>query len=72
LEIDINYPKTLHKLHNDFPFLPENKFPLNSRVKKLLIILEPKYNYVAHYRNLKQVIANELVVIKVYRILRFS
>jgi hypothetical protein len=72
LEVDIDYLEKLHKLHNDFPFLPEKKFSPNLRVKKLLTTLEPKYNYILHYRNLKQAIANEIVVTKVHRILRFS
>ncbi|XP_022180830.1 uncharacterized protein LOC111041004 [Myzus persicae] len=34
LEVDIDYPKHLHKTHNDFPFLPLNECPPNSKVKK--------------------------------------
>ncbi len=72
LEVDVIYPKQLHDNHNDFPFLPENKCPPNSKVKKLLTTLESKFNYVVHYRNLKQAIVNGLKVKKVHRILRFS
>lgn len=72
LEVDVIYPKQLHDNHNDFPFLPENKCPPNSKVKKLITTLESKFNYVVHYRNLKQAIANGLKVKKVHRILRFS
>ena len=25
LEVDVEYPKNLHKLHSDLPFLPERK-----------------------------------------------
>ncbi|KAL4083783.1 hypothetical protein QTP88_029099 [Uroleucon formosanum] len=42
LEVDIDYPKHLHKTHNDFPFLPLNECPPNSKVKKLLTTLLPK------------------------------
>ncbi|KAF0753369.1 Uncharacterized protein FWK35_00013097 [Aphis craccivora] len=28
-EVDVDYPKNLHKTHNDFPFLPLNKCPPN-------------------------------------------
>ncbi|KAF0752007.1 Uncharacterized protein FWK35_00012627, partial [Aphis craccivora] len=72
LEVDVIYPKQLHDNHNDFPFLPENKCPHNSKVKKLLTTLESKFNYVVHYRNLKQAIVNGLKVKKVHRILHFS
>ncbi|KAE9522284.1 hypothetical protein AGLY_017327 [Aphis glycines] len=42
LEVDVDYPKNLHKTHNDFPFLPLNECPPNSNVKKLLTTLLPK------------------------------
>jgi len=32
--VDISDPKELHNLHNDLPFLPENKIPPCSKVKK--------------------------------------
>ncbi|KAE9521487.1 hypothetical protein AGLY_018121, partial [Aphis glycines] len=31
LEVDVDYPKNLHKTHNDFPFLPLNECPPNSK-----------------------------------------
>ncbi|XP_057296306.1 uncharacterized protein LOC130625271 [Hydractinia symbiolongicarpus] len=34
LEVDVNYPKKLHKLHNDLPFLPE-KMRLNNDCEML-------------------------------------
>ncbi|KAE9522371.1 hypothetical protein AGLY_017202, partial [Aphis glycines] len=57
LEVDVDYPKNLHKTHNDFPFLPLNECPPNSKVKKLLTTLLPKKNYIVHYKNLKQAIS---------------
>ena len=35
LEVDLEYPKELHDLHNDFPLAPENIIPPGSKVKKL-------------------------------------
>ncbi|XP_025407099.1 uncharacterized protein LOC112681055 [Sipha flava] len=72
LEVDTDYSKSLHKIHNEFPFLPHNTYPPNSKVKKLLTTLTPKKNYVVHYRNLKQAIANGINVTKVHRIIRFK
>uniref|UniRef100_A0A2S2R9P8 DNA-directed DNA polymerase n=1 Tax=Sipha flava TaxID=143950 RepID=A0A2S2R9P8_9HEMI len=72
LEVDTDYPKYLHSFHNDFPFLPENSYPPNSKIRKLLTTLTPKINYVVHYKNLKQAIANGINVIKVHRIIRFK
>lgn len=72
LEVDIEYPKHLHKNHNDFPFLPFNECPPNSKVKKLLTTLSSKKNYIIHYKNLKQAIANGIKVTKIHRAIRFS
>jgi len=72
LEVDIDYPKHLHKTHNDFPFLPLNECPPNSKVKKLLTTLLPKKNYIVHYKNLKQAISHGLKLVKIHRAIRFS
>jgi len=71
LEVDTDYPKYLHKAHNEFPFLPHNSCPPNSKVPKLLTTLTAKHNYIIHYRNLKQDIANGINIVKVHRIIRF-
>lgn len=54
--------KYLHDKHNDRPFLPENKIPPGAKVKKLMVKLEEKKNYILHYRNLQEVISNGLIV----------
>ncbi|XP_060855504.1 uncharacterized protein LOC132933207 [Metopolophium dirhodum] len=72
LEVDIEYPKHLNKYHNDFPFLPFNECPPNSKVEKLLTTLSPKKNYIVHYKNLKQAISHGLKVVKIHRAIRFS
>lgn len=64
-EVDLVYPAELHGHHNDLPFLPQNSIPPGSKVKKLMTTLESKKNYVIHYRNLQQAIANGLIVEKV-------
>ncbi|VVC29588.1 Hypothetical protein CINCED_3A011359 [Cinara cedri] len=71
LEVDTDYPKNLHKIHNEFPFLLHNSCPPNSKIPKLLTTLTPKQNYIVHYRNLKQAIAKGINVLKVHKIIRF-
>ncbi|CAH1731651.1 unnamed protein product [Aphis gossypii] len=71
-EVDLVYPAELHGHHNDLPFLPQNSIPPGSKVKKLMTTLESKKNYVIHYRNLQQAIANGLIVEKVHRVVQFN
>ncbi|XP_071057310.1 uncharacterized protein [Onthophagus taurus] len=74
LYVDIEYPEYLHDTHNDLPFLCENILPPNGRCesdKRLIPNLFNKTNYVVHYRNLKQAVANGLKVSKINRVLSF-
>ncbi|XP_071057012.1 uncharacterized protein [Onthophagus taurus] len=74
LDVDIEYPEYLHDTHNDLPFLCENILPPNGRCesdKRLIPNLFNKTNYVVHYRNLKQAVANGLKVSKINRVLSF-
>ena len=46
LEVDVKYPKNLHDLHSDLPFLPE-RMKIN-KSNKLVCNLYDKNNYVVH------------------------
>ena len=52
LEVDLEYRKSLHDLHNDYLLAPE-RIKVN-KVKKLIPDLGDKEKYVLHYENLKQ------------------
>ena len=52
LEVDVKYPKNLHDLHNDLPFLP--KRVKIDKCNKLVCNLYDKKNYVVHIRSLKK------------------
>jgi hypothetical protein len=64
-EVDISYPRGLHDMHNDLPFLPENGIPSGSKIQKLMVTFTKKERYVIHYQNLQQAINNGLIVEKV-------
>ena len=55
-EVDVKYPKKLHKLHSDLPFLPE-RMEINKR-KKLVCNLYNKKKYVVHINSWIKVLKN--------------
>ena len=52
LEVDLEHPKELDDLHNNYPLAPE-RIVVN-KVEKLIPTLRKKDKYVLHHRNLKQ------------------
>ena len=53
-EVDVKYPRRLHDLHSDLPFLPKRM--KIDKCKKLVCNLRNKKKYVVHIRSLKQVL----------------
>ncbi|XP_037806202.1 uncharacterized protein LOC119600179 [Lucilia sericata] len=72
LEVDLDYPSSLHDYHNDLPFCAETKKIATMKQKKLITDLNNKTNYVIHYKNLQQCIENGLILKKIHRILKFN
>ena len=70
LEVDVDYPTKLHKLHSDMPFLPERM--ITDKTKKLVCNLYDKKNYVTHISVLKQALDHGLKLRKVYRVIEFN
>ena len=70
LKVDVQYPKKLHELHNDLPFLLEGK--KIKKVKKLVTNLYDKNEYVILIRNLKQALNYELILKKVHRMIKLN
>ena len=62
LEVDLEYPENLRKLHRDLPFLPE-RMKIN-KCSKLFCTLYDKENYVIHIGALKQALNHGLVLKK--------
>ena len=70
LEVDLDYPSKLHKLHSDMPFLPERM--IIDKTKKLVCNLHDKNNYVVHISVLKQALDHGLKLRKVHRVIEFN
>ena len=70
LKVDIKYPKKLHDLHSDFPFLLE-RMKIN-KCSKLVCNLYDKENYVIHIRALKQALMHGLKLKKIRKVLQFN
>ena len=70
LEVDVKYPKKLHDLHSDLPFLPE-RMEIN-KCKKLVCNLYNKKKYVVHINSLKQALDHGLKFKKIHRIIEFN
>ena len=70
LEVEVKYPKRLHELHSDLPFLSE-RMEVN-KCKKLVCNLFNKKKYVAHINALKQVLNHGLKLKKIHRVIEFN
>ena len=70
LEVDVKYPKRLHELHSDLPFLSE-KMEIN-RCKKLVRNLFNKKKYVTHINSLNQALNHGLQLKKIHRVIEFN
>ena len=68
-EVDLEYPSSLWKSHNDYPLAPERM--KIDKVDKLICSFLPKKNYVLHYKNLKRYLEEGMILKKVHRGLKF-
>ena len=68
-EVDLDYPRSLWKSHNDYPLAPE-KVKID-KTDKLICSFLPKKHYVLHYKNLKQYLEEGTILKKVHRGIKF-
>ena len=87
LEVDLEYPDKLHKLHNGCPLTPEKLCHMFSNycssianeckieiggVNKLVPNPDNKSKCVLHYRNLQLYLSVGMKLVKIHRILNFK
>ena len=70
LEVNVKYPKRLHELHSDLPFLSERM--KIDKCNKLVCNLFDKKKYVTHINSLKQALNHGLKLKKIQRIIEFN
>ena len=70
LEVDVEYPKELHKNHNELPFLADRL--KIGKVEKLVPNLKDKKTYVVRIKSLNQALKHGLILKKVHRVIRFE
>ena len=69
-EVDVKYPKRLHDLHSDLPFLSE-QMEIN-KCKKLVCNLYDKKKYIVHINSLKQALNHGLKLKKIHRVIELT
>ena len=69
-KVDVRYPKRLHDLHGDLPFLPK-RMEIN-KCKKLICNPFNKKKYVIHVNLLKQALNHGLKLKKIHRVIEFT
>ena len=70
LEVDVEYPKKLHRVHSDLPFLPE-RMKIN-KCEKPVCNTHNKENYVIHIVSLKQALNHGLILKRVHKVIEFE
>ena len=70
LEVDLEYPKHLHDLHNHYPLAPERQ--IVNKVEKLIPNLKDKKKYVIHHETLKFYLSLGLKLTKIHRGITFK
>ena len=70
IEVDVRYPKRLHELHSDLPFLPERM--KIDKCNKLVCNLFNKKKYVVHINSLIQALNHGLKLKKIHRVIEFN
>ena len=69
LEVDLEYLKELHDLHNDYPLAPE--LMKGNKIEKLIPNLNNKTNFINHHESLKHYEKLRLRITEIHRGIKF-
>ena len=69
-QVNVQYLKRIHELHNDLPFLLERMKIEN--IEKLAVNLHDKIKFSIHITDLKQALNDGLVLKKFYKVIKFN
>ena len=70
MQVDLEYPKELHDLHNDYPLAPED---INfNKVDELTPNLNNNTKYILHLKNLQLYLELGLKLTKIHKLLEFT
>ena len=72
LDCDFEYPEQIHNHHYDLPMLARTQTPPGGKHPKLLLTLENKERYIAHFWTVQQALQLGLKIVKIHRVLQFS
>lgn len=72
LECDYEYPDLIHDHHYDLPLLAKSEVPPNGKHAKLMMTLNNKHKYVAHFWVVQQAVELGLRITKIHRVIKFS
>ena len=70
VEVVAEYPKNLHNLHSDLPFLPPRR--KIKKGNKLVCDFHDKKNYFVDIKAIKQILNHELILKEVHRVIQFN
>jgi hypothetical protein len=72
LEVDLEYPKELHDLHNDYPLACERYQPKGDNCYKLCGTFNDKKDYIVHIKNLQLYLKLGLKLKRISRAIKFT
>lgn len=72
LDCDFEYPEQLHDHHYDLPLLARREIPPEGKYPKLMMTVNHKERYIAHFWVVQQALQLGLRITKIHRVIQFA